>query len=204
MEQWISLTDYASKYRVSVSTLRRRIKADKITFRKDKGKYLLLDRNLSQAVAEKVPLKKSAKVSTPQVSVENDFNQQFDANDFDIPLDSEPMVDNESQSSSQVSYTNESAEDHDIYQNYQNPSSGIPSDSSNYQASPSAESKSSETFLSTKVLLDEIKKAYMTILQEKEEQLVQLKTEVTDLKTLVRALESENYRLQSIIKELKS
>ncbi len=204
MEQWISLTDYASKYRVSVSTLRRRIKADKITFRKDKGKYLLLDRNLSQAVTEKVPLKKSVQVSAPQGSVESDFNQQFDANDFDIPLDSEPMDNSENQINSHVNYTNESVEDHDIYQDYQNPSQGVPSDSSNYQASSNVEPKSSETFLSTKVLLDEIKKAYMTILQEKEEQLVQLKTEVTDLKTLVRALESENYRLQSIIKELKS
>ena len=45
-------------------------------------------------------------------------------------------------------------------------------------------------------LLNELKKAYTQILQEKEEQIFQLKEEVTDLKTLVRVLESENDRLK--------
>ncbi|MEK2647273.1 hypothetical protein [Bdellovibrio sp. BCCA] len=45
-------------------------------------------------------------------------------------------------------------------------------------------------------LLNELKKAYTQILQEKEEQIFQLKDEVTDLKTLVRVLESENERLK--------
>lgn len=45
-------------------------------------------------------------------------------------------------------------------------------------------------------LLNELKKAYTQILQEKEEQIFQLKDEVSDLKTLVRVLESENDRLR--------
>ncbi len=45
-------------------------------------------------------------------------------------------------------------------------------------------------------LLNELKKAYTQILQEKEEQIFQLKEEVADLKTLVRVLESENDRLK--------
>ena len=45
-------------------------------------------------------------------------------------------------------------------------------------------------------LLNELKKAYTQILQEKEEQILHLKEEVTDLKTLVRVLESENDRLK--------
>jgi hypothetical protein len=44
-------------------------------------------------------------------------------------------------------------------------------------------------------LLNELKKAYSQILQEKEEQLLQLKEEQADLKTLVRVLEAENERL---------
>lgn len=44
-------------------------------------------------------------------------------------------------------------------------------------------------------LLTELKKAYTQILQEKEEQILHLKEEVTDLKTLVRVLEAENERL---------
>lgn len=45
-------------------------------------------------------------------------------------------------------------------------------------------------------LLTELKRAYTQILQEKEEQILHLKEEVTDLKTLVRVLEAENERLK--------
>ncbi len=44
-------------------------------------------------------------------------------------------------------------------------------------------------------ILDEIKKAYTLILQEKDEQVRQLREEISDLKTLVRVLEGENERL---------
>lgn len=46
-------------------------------------------------------------------------------------------------------------------------------------------------------LVAELKSAYVLILQEKEEMILQLKEEVADLKTLVRILESENERLRS-------
>lgn len=48
----------------------------------------------------------------------------------------------------------------------------------------------------SKLLLDELKRAYAMILQEKEEQICQLREEISDLRTLVRVLESENERLQ--------
>lgn len=41
--QWISLMDYAMKHEVSLSTLRRYIKAKKIAYRVVNGRYLLLD-----------------------------------------------------------------------------------------------------------------------------------------------------------------
>ncbi len=40
---WLPLADYSMKYKVSVSTLRRRIKAEDIRFKFDDGKYLILD-----------------------------------------------------------------------------------------------------------------------------------------------------------------
>jgi hypothetical protein len=46
-------------------------------------------------------------------------------------------------------------------------------------------------------IVDELKKAYLASLQSKEEQIFQLKEEVSDLKTLVRVLESENERLKN-------
>jgi len=46
-------------------------------------------------------------------------------------------------------------------------------------------------------LLNEIKKAYMLVLQEKEEQILILKEEVSNLNMLVNVLEDENNRLKS-------
>ncbi len=54
---------------------------------------------------------------------------------------------------------------------------------------------------STQSLLQEIKKAYSLILQEKEEQILQLKEEAADLKTLVRVLEDNNEQLKEALKK---
>lgn len=51
------------------------------------------------------------------------------------------------------------------------------------------------TFQTARALLDELKKAYMQSLQSKEDQIIQLKQQITDLKTLVMYLERENSRL---------
>lgn len=42
-QHWISLFEYSSKHDLSLSTLRRRIKAHSIPFKLDGGKYYLLD-----------------------------------------------------------------------------------------------------------------------------------------------------------------
>lgn len=46
-----------------------------------------------------------------------------------------------------------------------------------------------------KILLEELKKAYLNSLQDKEKNIIQLKQQVADLKTLVLYLEKENKRL---------
>ncbi len=43
MGAWISLVDYAHKHQISLSTLRRYIKSGKLSFRKEDGRYLILD-----------------------------------------------------------------------------------------------------------------------------------------------------------------
>lgn len=131
---WLPLTDYSSKYKVSVSTLRRRIKTEDIQFKFDDGKYFIIDEPAQQ---------NSQRGHRPS-------------------LNSEPpllVVEKESSSSS---------------------------------------ASRDEAILDTaNRLMHELKKAYSQILQEKEEQLLHLKGEVSDLKTLVRVLESENERLKS-------
>ena len=50
---WIDLAQFASKYGISQSTLRRRIRANTITFRLERGKYFLED---SPTVLSEAPL----------------------------------------------------------------------------------------------------------------------------------------------------
>ncbi len=114
---WITLMDYSTKYQISLSTLRRRIKNHQLKHQLKAGKYLLLDQPLDNH--EEVELAIQEPQTTPQEG--------------------------------------------NIY-------------------------------------LQEIKKAYTMILQEKEEQIQILKDEVADLKTLVNVLESENQRLNNHLK----
>jgi hypothetical protein len=126
--------EYSAKFRVSLSTLRRRIKAGEIEFKLADGKYLLRDGPL-QVVTEA-----ASETIAPPTSVK-------------------------SQKQPEVQATKETDND--------------------------------QFWRATQGLLNEIKKAYSLILQEKEEQILQLKEEVADLKTLVRVLEDDNSRLKS-------
>ncbi len=135
----LPLAEYSMKHKVSISTLRRRIKAEDIQYRLDDGKYFIFDVDPT---------------ATTTTTVENKMS-------------------------------NPTAEAH-------RPS--LKSDSSAVmEASQKAEGESVITAANR--LLTDLKKAYTQVLQEKEEQIVSLKEEITDLRTLVRVLESENQRL---------
>ncbi|MBK9324636.1 MAG: hypothetical protein IPM97_17110 [Bdellovibrionaceae bacterium] len=139
--------DYSTKYRVSVSTLRRRIKTEDIKFRFDDGKYFIIDEPMSTHQRVHRPSLDSdlAPVGTHQGSLQapNSLHLKTDISDkIAMAKNDEPIL--------------------------------------------TAANK----------LLTELKKAYTQILQEKEEQMLHLKEEVTDLKTLVRVLEGENDRLK--------
>lgn len=135
---WLPLTDYSTKYKVSVSTLRRRIKAEDIRFRFQDGKYLIFD---------EPPTGSQPRASRPSLN--------------SGPAAGEPV--------------------------------GVVTSKIEIPAR-SAEAKDEPILLAANKLLNELKKAYSQILQEKEEQILQLKEEVSDLKTLVRVLESEHAR----------
>ncbi len=135
-QNWLPLMEYSAKYRVSLSTLRRRIKSGEIEHKFHDGKYLLKDGplTLTNASSETIapPTSSGAQNPSPVAAVSNGHD-----------LESDPY------------------------------------------------------WRTTQGLLNEIKKAYSLILQEKEEQILQLKEEVADLKTLVRVLEDENTRLKN-------
>jgi DNA-binding transcriptional MerR regulator len=49
-EKWLTIMDYAMKNDVSLSTIRRYIKSNKVTYRMEHGRYLLLDEAPRDAV----------------------------------------------------------------------------------------------------------------------------------------------------------
>lgn len=162
--QYLPLTEYSSKHKVSVSTLRRRIKADEIKYRFEDGKYLILDEEPSKALTGRRPSPQRPSRSDQPVKAERSRTPK-----------KAPKVEN---------------------------AALAPSAESSKVAIPWTEEFESfsvrderEPIISAaNRLLSELKRAYTQVLQEKEEQILALKEEISDLKTLVRVLESENAR----------
>ncbi|MDZ4084741.1 MAG: hypothetical protein U1E10_17495 [Bdellovibrionales bacterium] len=155
MEKWLLLTDYASKYRISVSTLRRRIKAGAQAHRFEAGRYYLPDQY--EPIADVTP---------PMNQTVNQPMEQV------APRQSNSLMQSVSASANSAT-------------------TAIPT------AVLAAPLTSDEPLITTtSKLLNELKQAYTLILHEKEEQIIYLKEEIADLKTLVRVLESDNARLR--------
>jgi hypothetical protein len=159
--RYLPLTEYSSKHKVSISTLRRRIKANDIQYRFDQGKYLILDDGFQEA--QRPSLKDASHEPTKSFVPASLATQQMQS----PSLSANPL---------KKELPNLMKSDQDFL--------------------TASSAKNDEPILTAaNRLLTELKKAYTQILQEKEEQILHLKEEVTDLKTLVRVLEAENERL---------
>ncbi|MEZ4870946.1 MAG: hypothetical protein R2827_01620 [Bdellovibrionales bacterium] len=73
----------------------------------------------------------------------------------------------------------------------------------NRPPTPFSDSQDASIFAVTQDLLGELKKAYMQVLQEKEEQILLLKSEIDDLRTLTHAFESDNGRLRAELEQAR-
>lgn len=133
-DSWLPLTEYSLKHDVSISTLRRRIKAENIRFRFEDGKYFILDEEVAKV----------------------------DSQEHRPSLKSEVSAKNQ-QATTATGYSLEPGE---------------------------------SVISAANKLLADLKRAYTQVLHEKEEQIMTLKEEIVDLKTLVKILESENERLR--------
>ncbi len=158
-QNWLPLTEYASKYRVSMSTLRRRIKAEDIQFKFADGKYFIVD----------APLATSQRPSLGHLV----------AREENRPSQSE-LFSNAARETRRLDFIED-----------KRPPASVSS------PPKKSEPKDEPILTAANRLLTELKKAYSQILSEKEEQILHLKEEVADLKTLVKVLESENQRIKS-------
>ncbi|KYG66680.1 hypothetical protein AZI86_06445 [Bdellovibrio bacteriovorus] len=154
-DSWLPLTEYSTKHKISVSTLRRRIKADDIKFRFEDGKYFIMDE----------PMGTHQRVHRPSQESDRNYSAEGGVN----------TAVGAHQGTDAMKEANRA-------QDLQEKTAKI--------------NKDEPILTAANKLLNELKKAYTQILQEKEEQIFQLKDEVSDLKTLVRVLESENERLK--------
>ncbi len=137
---WLPLAEYSLKNKVSISTLRRKIKAADIEYRLDDGKYLILDSEVAATTETHRPSLSRAMVSAD------------------------------------VSATVSTVE----------------------KSSLAAATESGESVITAaNRLLADLKKAYTQVLQDKEVQILNLKEDISDLKTLIKVLESENDRLRN-------
>lgn len=141
-DSWLTLMDYSNKHKVSISTLRRRIKSEEINYQLSDGKYFILDEALPTQGAASGSEKA---IAPPTRAIASSQSQE----------PSVPKGGHQNQNGHLVCETSEK-------------------------------------------LLQEVKRAYSMVLQEKEEQILQLRDEVSDLKTLVRVLENEVARLQGV------
>jgi len=151
---WLPLAEYSLKHKVSISTLRRKIKAADIEYRLDDGKYLILDSAEDPHRPSQTSDAASAEVS-PKVQTPSAHSAQVVSS-----LQSMNMSQTPGQSNSQAINNGESV------------------------------------ITAANRLLADLKKAYTQVLQDKELQIQSLKEEISDLKTLIKVLESENDRLR--------
>lgn len=187
---WISLADYSAKYKVSISTLRRRIKNEQIEYAFDNGKYFLPDLNIKSISKAKKSFSQAAppNVNPPVSGLQ--IGQHFFGKDFLDSLDEE-----------EVGNDLDSNDSEDVFGSAFSFSPAVPKSEMFAETEPQEELSSQKPSESKSMkealehMTKELKKAYSAILQEKEEQLFILKEQVVDLKTLVNILESENQRL---------
>ncbi len=135
---WLSLTEYSLKHHVSISTLRRKIKADDIQYKLNDGKYYLFDESQQHRPSQ------SSETSSEASNNSNSIIQKSSIIKTEV-------------------------------------------------SKPEGES----VITAANRLLADLKKAYTQVLHEKEEQIIYLKEEISDLKTLVKILESHNQRNES-------
>lgn len=246
---WLPLTEYSSKYRVSISTLRRRIKDEAIQYKFEDGKYFIGDQPISahqkvhrpsqlkseDGLMSPVGEKKTVMEKAPFFGLNLDFQEDTHKNQGFQNLDQQKVIQVKEEELSSKHLENLFTVDHSLAREKKFYSSEMKPERTyerqNFSKSPtdfqpvtfqpslanstlSGLSASNRTRMNSALaataairndepilneankLLGELKKAYTLVLQEKEEQILKLRQENADLKTYVKALESENERLQ--------
>lgn len=183
MDYQLSLTEYAAKYGVSVSTLRRKIKKEAILNKMVDGKYLLPDLDYKELSTQNIAPHSNKKVA---VAPPQEFQRKSES----------------------VEYSSNETEDYDDHGDERD------DDEEGEELEPLVPSLGDVDFNENKSLnvskrvetihhqsFDELKKAFRSILAEKEAQITSLKSHLADVQTLNKVLEFELARLEELLAE---
>jgi hypothetical protein len=193
--EWLSLAEYSIKQKVSISTLRRRIKAEDIQYRLDDGKYFILDSQENLMKSEPA----EDQFETIQTSPSQGHSSSAVSVTYNLDTPEQLRVENIVRSGvekklKETPATTKTAPPPppQFFRSKSNmPSVTMPA------AALSVQSEGGESVLTAaNRLLTDLKKAYTQVLQEKEQLISDLREENSDLKTLIKVLESENDRLR--------
>lgn len=164
--------EYSNLHKVSISTLRRKIKSNDIVFQFTDGKYFILD----DSSPTQTPAPGPETIVPPQVRSSQDQEPKVTPVVMAVPPPpSQQAGPSLPPAPIPPTVTVISQPQAPVF---------VPTEQAGARVCASAEP-----------LIGELKKAYSMILQEKEEQILQLREEVSDLQTLVRVLENEVQRL---------
>ncbi len=168
--EWLSLMEYSNKYNLSLSTIRRRIKNSQLEFRLSGGKYFILDDGHNNKNLEFPVLEKNL-----------NFKSSYDLTKETERAANLFISDEYNQSAKELSF---------IEDENKNPKAVLNDlDQVMYVAQ--------KYKLPSEKVLEELKNTYQMILNEKAQQIMDLKKENNDLSTLVKVLEDEIERLKN-------
>lgn len=195
--EWLSLAEYSIKHKVSISTLRRRIKAEDIQFKLEDGKYLILDsqENLRRSESAEDQFESFQSGFNPGPSPGNSSSAVSVTYNYESPeqfrveniVRSKPIVKPNGMPQAGFLETKPAKTSTVFPPLPTTPPPGL----GNTEAGESVLTAANR-------LLTDLKKAYTQVLQEKEQVISDLREENSDLKTLIKVLESENDRLREI------
>ncbi len=202
--QVLSLTEYSNKYHVSVSTLRRNIRAGKLPFSFKQGKYFLKDQSL-------VSLKHLKSFSSRKEVLSTSFVKNLDRSGLNVSNAQETVSTNgEQQQSETPSLANtDTAEKKEILPTFKNkkinPEKTL--EHSKMVADMSASDSRKKSFSSTEdSFLDKVmsyQKEFLRQIELKEIKILEQQNQIVELNTLVALLEKENKELKSLLYQEK-
>ena len=184
----LSLAEYSNKYHVSISTLRRKIRAGKLYFSFKNGKYFLKDQDLTK-------LKKSKSFSKEVSQADRKYSVLDDLNNVS-------SVNKDEQPSKAFSQKNDSDREKTATQKQKKNES--------FKSFSKIREDKKDSFsldlLKQNVLLNKIADSQKELLKQvtlKEVKITEQQNRIMELNTLVTLLEKENTELKSLLYQEK-